>query len=400
MLMPLTTNVNRFNKVTLMDRRQFNMGLGVGLISAGLAGRATAQARYRGPNIILVRFGGGVRRAETIEAATTYAPYMRHVLAERGVLIPNMVISQMEGGNTSHAEGTLNILTGRYEAYRDAGSGLLDDRLEPTEPTLFEYLREAFDIPSHQVLLVNGEDRAQEEFFTYGMHGHYGINYRSEMLSLHRFKLHKFARILEEGGLDGAGQEAAEKAYADLLAADHREIVPQQSGPLQQFWDGWRAHYGDDGFKNPRGDRLLTALALKAMEELRPRLMMINYQDPDYVHWGNASHYTRAISVIDDGLRQLVEAVDHSDHYSGNTIFVVVPDCGRDANDLMSVPYQHHFNSRSAHEIWALIFGAGIARNRVIEREVDQTAIASTIAALMGFRAGRSEGDVLSGISA
>ena len=137
-----------------------------------------------------------------------------------------------------------------------------------------------------------------------------------------------------------------------------------------------------------------------AMEDLRPRLMMINYQDPDYVHWGNASHYTRAISVIDDGLRQLVEAVEHSDHYSGNTIFVVVPDCGRDANDLMSVPYQHHFNSRSAHEIWALIFGAGIARNRVIEREVDQTAIASTIAALMGFRAGRSEGDVLSGISA
>ena len=26
---------------------------------------------------------------------------------------------------------------------------------------------------------------------------------------------------------------------------------------------------------------------------------MVNYQDPDYVHWGNPSHYTRAIAVID-----------------------------------------------------------------------------------------------------
>ena len=135
------------------------------------------------------------------------------------------------------------------------------------------------------------------------------------------------------------------------------------------------------------------------MDELRPRLMMINYQDPDYVHWGDASHYTRAISVIDDGVRQLVEATDRSEHYAGNTVFVIVPDCGRDTNGLMSVPYQHHFNSRSAHDIWALIFGPGIARGRVMEREVDQTAIAPTIAALMGFAAGRAEGDILSGIA-
>lgn len=382
-----------------MDRRQFNLGLGAGLMAGAMGRPAAAQATYRGPNVILVRFGGGVRRAETIDAATTYAPYLRHVLTERGVLVPNMQISQMEGGNTSHAEGTLNILTGRYEAYRDAGSGLLDDRLEPTEPTLFEYLRESFAIPSHQVLLINGEDRAQEEFFTYGMHGHYGINYRSEMLSLHRFKLHKTARILQEGGLDEAQLRKARKAYAELLAADPREIVPEQSAPLQRFWDDWRSYYGDDGLKNPRGDRLLTALALRAMDELRPRLMMINYQDPDYVHWGNASHYTRAISVIDDGVRQLVEATDRSEHYAGNTVFVIVPDCGRDTNGLMSVPYQHHFNSRSAHDIWALIFGPGIARGRVMEREVDQTAIAPTIAALMGFAAGRAEGDILSGIA-
>jgi hypothetical protein len=131
------------------------------------------------------------------------------------------------------------------------------------------------------------------------------------------------------------------------------------------FWDRWRAHYGDDGLRNPRGDRLLTALAVRALRELRPRLMMVNYQDPDYVHWGNPSHYTRAIQVIDDGLQRLVDTVEADPFYRDNTVFVITPDCGRDANPLMSVPFQHHFNSRAAHETWAVLFGAGIERGRV-----------------------------------
>ncbi len=127
--------------------------------------------------------------------------------------------------------------------------------------------------------------------------------------------------------------------------------------------------------------------------------MMVNYQDTDYVHWGNASHYTRAISIIDEGLKELVDFADRDPFYADNTVFVIAPDCGRDANGLMSVPFQHHFNTRSAHEIWALAFGPGIARGRVMDRRVEQVAIAPTIAAIMGIRAARAEGDVLSGLS-
>ncbi|MEM9755107.1 MAG: hypothetical protein AAF914_03895, partial [Pseudomonadota bacterium] len=126
--------------------------------------------------------------------------------------------------------------------------------------------------------------------------------------------------------------------------------------------------------------------------------MMVNYQDPDYVHWGNPSHYTRAISIIDEGLRQLVAAVEGDPAYRDNTVFVITPDCGRDDNSLMSVPYQHHFNSRAAHETWAVVFGAGVDRGRILDRPVDQSAIAPTIAALMGFAATEAEGTALSDI--
>jgi hypothetical protein len=377
-----------------MDRRSFTLGLAAGL-SSPLPAFAQTAPGYRGPNVILVRFGGGVRRAETIDEAATWAPYLRHTLAPRGTFIPDLRIDKLEGVNTSHAEGTLNLLTGRYLAYRDA-SALLSDRLEPTEPTLFEYLRRAFDVPSHEVLLINGEDRPQEEFFTFGAGDHFGIDYRSEMLSLHRFKLYRTRMQLAEGGLTDEARLALEEEQTRLLTIDPRGATPDPSPEVEAFWARWRQGFGDDGLRNPRGDRLLTELATRAMTELKPRFMMVNYQDPDYVHWGNPSHYTRAIAVIDEGLQRLVSLADADPFYRDNTIFVITPDCGRDANPLADVPFQHHFNSRSAHEVWALIFGPGIARG-VIDRPIDQSAIAPTIAAAMGFAASRAEGDVIEG---
>lgn len=381
-----------------MDRRTFNKGIASGVLTGAMAKPpqllAAGQA-YRGPNVILVRFGGGVRRRETIDETHTYAPNLRHILSKRGVLVPDVTIAQLDGVDTSHAEGTLNLLTGRYLGYRDAGSKFLQDRLEPTNPTLFEYFRSTFDIPQHQALMVNGEDRPQEEFFTYGVHKHYGIEHRSELLSLHRFKLFKFRRILDENTASEAELADAKKQLDKLQAVDNRGFTPKQSLALEAFWDDWRQFYGDTGFKNPRGDRLLTSLALKSLEQLRPRLLMINYQDPDYVHWGNPSHYTRAIAIIDEGIGQLVQAVDSHPFYRDNTVFVITPDCGRDTNPLLNIGYQHHFNSRSARETWAVIFGTGIVKNRILDKPVDQTAIASTVAALMGFPAQQAEGDPL-----
>jgi hypothetical protein len=379
-----------------MDRRSFTLG-SLGL-ATGLATPLTALSQtptYRGPNVILVRFGGGVRRAETIDEAATWAPYLRHTLAPRGTFIPDLMIDKLEGGNTSHAEGTLNLLTGRYLAYRDM-SEFLDDRLQPTEPTLFEYIRQAFDIPSHQVLLVNGEDRPQEEFFTFGAGDHFGVEYRSEMLSLHRYKLYRSRMQLGEGKLDaGALQKVAEERAA-LLTKDPRGATPDPSPEVEAFWARWRQDFGDDGLRNPRGDRLLTELSVRALRELQPRFLMVNYQDPDYVHWGNPSHYTRAIAIIDEGLQRLVAAADAHPFYRDNTIFVITPDCGRDANPLAEVPFQHHFNSRTAHETWAVIFGPGIGKG-VVDRPVDQSAIAPTIAAAMGFAAHRAEGSAIEG---
>ena len=267
-----------------IDRRGFvRAAAATGLASIAppqLAALAAApqRARYSGPNVVIIRFGGGVRRRETIDPQHTFAPYLRHQLISRGTLFPRMEISSLDGIATSHAQGTLYTLTGKYEKYSDTDSKLFGSRFEASVPTLFEYLRKSFDVPAHRALIVNGEDRLDEEFLTFGNHHAYGVRYRSEVLSLYRYKTHLLRRKI--AAHEGTDKELAAMArkLEKLESVDYRraDTGSRQVAELESFWDGWRRDYRDSGLINARGDRLLTELALRALRDLRPALLMIN----------------------------------------------------------------------------------------------------------------------------
>jgi hypothetical protein len=412
-----------------MNRRAFLAGAGA---AAGLAATGAGPAAgpeptpprrtYDGPNVVVVRFGGGVRRQETIASHETYSPFLLKELAPRGVLFPRMEIASQPGLNTSHGEGTLNILTGKYDRYHDVDDQFLGARFEAKVPTLFEALRRQFDLPPEQALIVNSEDRLDEEFYSFSKHLGFGMNYRSATLSLYRYKLYVRRRDLAEDAANAKGEARQEilKTLFELESQDRRgafrtvtehadakgnrtlEFHPERLGKdpsstpaLDRFWDRWAGYYGRTGLVNPRGDRLLTELATWAMRHLQPRLMMVNFCDPDYVHWGNSSFYTRGVAIVDEGLKRLWETAQADPFYRDRTVFVVVPDCGRDSNPFLAVPFQHHFNTASAHRIFALVVGPGIDRGRVFDRNCEQNAIAPTVARLMGFPMPFAEGSPL-----
>jgi len=350
------------------------------------------------PFVVLVRFGGGVRRLETISHPDkTFCPFIYHELAGRhGLVYKNVEITSDPGIDTSHGQGTLYLVTGKYHHYEDVSHKPFSDRFVPVVPTVFEYLRKTYDVPMHQALIVNGEDRLGEEFYTFSNNHLFGVNYRSTVLSLFRFKVHKLRQELARTDLTDQERDDLEKDLRKMEENDYRTPdTPFASSPeLDSFWDRWMAYYGKTGLVNPRGDRLLTTLSLWAMKHLRPRLLMVNYQDPDYVHWGPAHFYTRAVSIIDDGVRELWNAAQADDEYRDNTVFVIVPDCGRDNNLAMSVPFQHHFNSKCSHQIFAVIAGPKrwVPRSpQVFTRRVEQTSVAATIGELMGFATPRAE---------
>ena len=371
------------------------------------------RVAYKGPNVILIRFGGGVRRLETIlHPHKTFCPFIYHELyKKRGTLcgeieidhfktpgLPSSTIKHPEKEKeleipTSHGQGTMHIITGRYDAYEN-DTAFLGERFEPTVPTIFEYFRKIYDVPEHQSLIINGEDRIQEEFYTFSNHHLYGIHYRSTVLSLYRFKTYLLREELKNPRLEGKDRDEKAKKLAEMETQDYRrkglDIDKTVTSPeLDRFWAGWKEYYGKTGFVNPRGDRVLTTLALRAIRELRPKLMMINYQDPDYVHWGPPNFYTRAISIIDDGVQQIFDAVQADAEYRDHTVFLIIPDCGRDNSLCRSVPYQHHSNTKSAHEIFAVAAGPGISHSKtMVDRKYQQTGMAATIGKIMKFPAG------------
>lgn len=367
-----------------------------GALVSDEAPKLADRQAYSGPNVIVIRFGGGVRRRETIDPQHTYSPFFCHELIKRGTLFERMEIDSLEGVETSHGQGTLYLLTGKYDRYKDVGDKFLGQRFESKVPTIFEYFRGRFDIPEHQTLIINGEDRNDEEFYAFSNHTLYGVRFRSNVLSLYRFKTYLLRRQIQSGRFSGKELEEKQKELAAKEALDYRtEGLDEQGDEIVSFWDRWRAYYGESGLVNPRGDRLLTELTLRAIRELRARLIMVNYNDPDYVHWGNMNHYTRGVSIIDQGIRQIWDAVQADEEYRDNTVFVIVPDCGRDSNPFSSVPCQHHFNSRSAHEIFALLVGSGISSGQVVDRRVDQISVAGTVGKLMGFKTPFAEGTAL-----
>jgi hypothetical protein len=382
----------------LLHRRQMLAATAAGLGGLVLPRPAAAAAPdYQGPRVLFIRFGGGTRRRESIAPnPTSYSPFLLHRLVPRGVLFNNMTIgSQSE---TGHGQGTLNLLTGIYDKYKDVNEAFLGERFEARVPTLFEYLRKEFDVPEHQALIINGEDRTQEEFYTFSNHHLFGARFRSQVLSLYRFKTWLLEQQIARDGDGWSAEKRAAKVgeLHKMKALDYRDPAPPPTNPeIASFWQRWRDYYGESGLVNPRGDGLLTELAVRAMRELEPRLVMINFNDCDYVHWGNMSHYTRAISIMDRSIERLFETINSLEAYRDNTLLVIAPDCGRDDSRFAAVPCQHHFNSRSAREVFALFVGPGIDRGRVVDKPTEQIEVAATVGRVLGLTMPHAEGRVL-----
>ncbi|MSR29957.1 MAG: hypothetical protein EXR99_00490 [Gemmataceae bacterium] len=360
-----------------------------------------AKAGYQGPKVFLIRFGGGVRRKETISYPDkTFCPFLLHEMAgNHGTFLPNVSIASSPDIITSHGQGTLQILTGRYDKYQDISNKFLGERFVPPAPTLFEYFRKNFQVESHESLLINGEDRLQEEFFSFSETPGYGVDYRCQVLSLYRFKLWLAQRDLDLAK-GNTHQENAAKKLAELKEKNYRDPEGKLPGTqaLNSFWESWHKEYGNTGFINPRGDRLITELAIQAMNKLHPKLVMINYNDPDYVHWGPPAFYTRAISIIDDCVKRLWQSTQANEEYRNQTVFAVIPDCGRDDNRACSIPFQHHFGGKSSREIFAILSGPGIPKGARIDKPYDQIDLAPTLGKLMGFPLSLVQGKTIPGV--
>ncbi len=409
-----------------LSRRNFVRG-GLSLLALpGLPRLALSEDRAdlpgaRDPKVVLVQYGGCVRRRETIqEAGTTLSHFFFHNLLPQGTLYTraeNRLI-------TGHAHGSLYLFSGRYHEYPE---GLFTEKhFIPVAPTLGELARKQLGLAEHEVVVVHNE-QLDTEFLWASRDPDHGPRYRPGLLSIYRLRrrilevdVQKTRAQVEAGRVHPDELAKVEQSLAEHLAKSYR--TPDEAylddGPEIRAWcDRFLAHYEPPGQRTredlaPKGyweslyslyDRLLpqgdpgwTLMALRALRELRPRILSVIYRDVDYVHWGLPYLYRKGIQNMDKGLWELAEYLDHDPYYRDNTYLVVVPEAGRDTSPAKRLPFQHHSpDDPGAHEVFVYVRGPGVAAGRRIDRPVDLVDVLPTIGKLLGFTAPRSEGKLL-----
>ncbi|MFN7971396.1 MAG: sulfatase-like hydrolase/transferase [Acidobacteriota bacterium] len=391
-------------------RREFLKGTGAAIVGGAFAQRAlhTSQPSAQPPapadpsriagdarplrwngaarNVVLVRYGGGVRREETTGAwGQSLSPFLHESLLPNGTLYDNLFIPW--GISTGHMEGTLLLTTGRHETPVQKFPGRGDEF--PFHPTVFETYRKASGAGPHDAVVVNNEQR-NTEFVAYSSAPGYGRRWGGTVLSLHALAIREQRRALG-GDIPERERREREAKLAELLTIDQR---PDRDGYddaeiEERFFIPFLQRFG---YRPPKGDAFQTEATIQALRTLRPRLLMVHYQDCDYAHWGASHFYYEGVRRMDQGLRRIVEEIQENPSYRENTVLLVVPDVGRGINvaknggpNHLRLHFQHHNpEDKGSHETFALAWGSGIAPGKRIDEARDPVDVAPTVAALLG----------------
>ncbi len=120
------------------------------------------------------------------------------------------------------------------------------------------------------------------------------------------------------------------------------------------------------------------------MKRFAPAVMSVDFGEIDCAHFGSWSRYAEAIERTDRLTWRLWQAAEALPDYRGRTLFLILPDHGR---ELDSSPngFIHHsdfYTNQGADEgcrrVWMLAVGPGVKRGHSIDRPVPITAAAAT----------------------
>lgn len=118
------------------------------------------------------------------------------------------------------------------------------------------------------------------------------------------------------------------------------------------------------------------------------------YGEIDCAHYGSWSRYVEAIRRTDDLTARLWNACREMDAYRDKTLFLVLPDHGRELESSGGDGFVHHsdfYTNTGADEgcrrVWMLVLGPNIAAGRKIETPTPITTVAATGLEYLGLRA-------------
>jgi hypothetical protein len=379
------------------DRREFlRFAAGAAAAVVSWGGNALAAEPRPAPvaelpeperrKVILVVFGGGTRSSEAVaDPEHRYIPHLWKELVPRGTLFTNMRVEH----RVVHPNCNASIKTGFWE-YDD-----LDWSKPPKHPTVFEIFRKrraqpdtaAWSFVYASILAMTGESS----------HADYGSRYAANIVqppTIPRTTGEEMDRLMRQAAATGS-PEAERKAAVECarLARENSHVdTAGLRSPAAREWfaerfEAWRRAEGSSSH-----DAFLADCAIACMEKFLPGVMSIDFGEIDCAHYGSWSRYVEAIRRTDELTTRLWQAAEKIPAYRGKTLFLVLPDHGRELERPGGSGFLHHgdfYRDENADEgcrrIWMLAIGPGVSAGKTIERVVPITSTSATVLTYLGL---------------
>jgi hypothetical protein len=192
--------------------------------------------------------------------------------------------------------------------------------------------------------------------------------------------------------------ESADKAWV-VTSKDKLEVLTdcQDSG-----WNGKyipRSNCGINGAgvgSGYRADSLTMDVVMSTLETHHPKLMLINFREPDVAgHAADWGAYLQGIRDTDEYAYQIWNFIQNDPIYKGKTTLFVTNDHGRHLDNVADGFVSHGDGCEGCRHINLYAVGPDFRQGVIINKTRKQNDITATIAEMFQFSMPTGDGDVM-----
>lgn len=145
-----------------------------------------------------------------------------------------------------------------------------------------------------------------------------------------------------------------------------------------------------------RQDSLTLRKILNTLNNYHPRLLLINFREPDYsAHTGIWEDYIKGIKNTDEYAFKIWEYLQSDNYYKGKTTLFITNDHGRHLDKVLNGFIDHGDSCLGCRHINFFAYGPDFKENIILNTKRDIIDISATISELLGFDMRFSQGKIM-----
>jgi len=148
-----------------------------------------------------------------------------------------------------------------------------------------------------------------------------------------------------------------------------------------------------------RNDSLTYKTTIEILTEYHPKLVLINFMEPDVSgHSGNWKAYLNGITKTDGYINGIWQFLQIDSIYRNNTTLFVTNDHGRHLDGVANGFVSHGDTCEGCRHISLLVCGPNIKEGEIIDTRRELIDIPTTIASMLKFKIGNVDGQIMNEI--